>query len=147
MTTQPQGEILSLRICKGHLQPMQSQQSLDIITGFGIEGDRHASEHPARSRRQILLMDKETLDSFGLEQGQIRENITTTGIDLASFPTGQCLALGAQVQLQITGDCEPCVFIENIRPGLRQQIEGRRGMLTRVIQGGTIKIGDTIKAV
>ena len=145
MTANQEGHILSLHLCVGHLEPMRDADSVELITGFGIEGDRHASEHPARRRRQVLLMDKETLDSFGLEQGQIRENITTAGIDLASLPTGQKLSLGNDVELEITGDCEPCAFIEGIRDGLRAEMEGKRGMLAYVTNGGSLKVGDTVK--
>ena len=144
MAENQDGRILSLHVCVGHFEPMKDTDSVELITGFGIEGDRHASDHPSRRRRQVLLMDKETLDSFGLEQGQIRENITTGGIDLAALPTGQRLSLGDEVVLEITGDCEPCAFIEGIRDGLRAEMEGKRGMLTYVTQGGAVKVGDAI---
>lgn len=147
MAANQEGHILSLHVCVGHFAPMKDTDSVEVLTGFGIEGDRHASEHPARRRRQILLMDKETLDHFGLEQGQIRENITTTGIDLASLRRGQKISLGNSVALEITGDCEPCAFIEGIRDGLRAEIEGRRGMLAYAANGGTLKVGDAVKVI
>lgn len=147
MSANQEGRILSMHVCVGHFEPMKDADSVEALTGFGIEGDRHASEHPARRRRQVLLMDKETLDHFGLEQGQIRENITTEGIDLASLPKGQKLSLGDEVVLEITGDCEPCAFIERIRDGLRAEIEGRRGMLAYVANGGSLKVGDAVKPV
>lgn len=147
MTANQEGRILSLQVCEGHFEPMKDTDSVEALSGFGIEGDRHASEHPARRRRQVLLMDKETLDHFGLEQGQIRENITTEGIDLASLPRGQRLSLGDEVVLEITGDCEPCAFIEGIRDGLRAEIEGRRGMLAYVTSGGSLKVGDAVRPV
>ena len=34
--------------------------------------------------------------------------------------------------------------MDEIRPGLRAELEGRRGVLTSVEQGGTIKVGDPI---
>ena len=145
MAANQEGRILSLHVCVGHLEPMKDADNVEVITGFGIEGDRHASEHPSRRRRQVLLMDKETLESFGLEQGQIRENITTAGIDLASLPSGQQLSVGDDVVLEITGDCEPCAFIEGIRDGLRAEMEGKRGMLTYVISGGSVKVGDAVR--
>jgi len=39
-------------------------------------------------------MDKETLDSTGLSPGEIKENITTVGMDINSLQVGQQLALG-----------------------------------------------------
>jgi MOSC domain-containing protein YiiM len=35
--------------------------------------------------------------------------------------------------------------MEKIRPGLRKELYGRRGMLCRVIEGGIIRRGDTIE--
>jgi MOSC domain-containing protein YiiM len=35
--------------------------------------------------------------------------------------------------------------MEKIRPGLRKELYGRRGMLCRVIGGGIIRRGDTIE--
>jgi MOSC domain-containing protein YiiM len=45
---------------------------------------------------------------------------------------------------EVTGDCAPCQFIEDIRPGLRDEMDGRRGTLFRVVNGGTIRVNDTV---
>jgi MOSC domain-containing protein YiiM len=34
--------------------------------------------------------------------------------------------------------------MDEIREGLRAQLDGRRGMVSRVVQGGTINVGDAI---
>ena len=49
-----------------------------------------AAEIP-RNLRQVLVMDKETLDHYGLEPGQVKENITVTGLDLSQARQGQRL--------------------------------------------------------
>ncbi len=142
-----EARIVSLQLCPGNRAPMTPRESITAIEGFGLEGDRHAASEGLRKARQVLLMDEETLNYFGLSPAQIRENITTTGIDLASLATGQKVALGDEVVMRITGDCEPCDFIENIRPGLREQMEGRRGMLAYVVKGGAISVGDAVRVV
>jgi MOSC domain-containing protein YiiM len=43
--------------------------------------------------------------------------------------------------------CHPCDQLEKIRPGLRREMRGRRGMLCRVLEGGTIRRGDTIEKI
>lgn len=131
--------------CTGHFVPMVAMEDANVITGFGIEGDSHATETPARKHRQVLLMDVETLGVFDLVPGQVRENVTTSGIDLHALARGQKLALGDEVVLEITGFCDPCPFIEGIRDGLREQMIDRRGMLTHVVKGGTLRKGDAIK--
>ena len=51
---------------------------------------------------------------------------------------------GDDVVLEITGGCDPCQFIDDIRDGMRAEMEGKRGMLAYVTDGGTIKKGDPI---
>ncbi len=135
--------IVNLHIAAAHREPMQSQASVRAVTGLGLEGDHHAR---ADSARQVLLMDEETLTALGLSAGHVRENITTRGIELKTLVVGARLRAGAAV-LEITKSCAPCELIEDIREGLRAQMEGQRGMLARVVEGGILKIGDTIEVV
>ena len=121
-------------------EPMIPEASLRLIEGRGIEGDHH--QKPGGSR-QVLLMAEENCDAFGLAPGEVRENIVTRGIDLQNLPAGTRLEIGSAA-LEITKDCEPCSFIESLRPGLRAQMERRRGMLARVVRGGEIRVGDEI---
>ena len=145
--TQQDAKVEALWKCTGHFQPMVPLEDANLITGFGIEGDRHATETPARKHRQVLLMDVETQKVFGLEPSQIRENVTVSGLDIHALKRGTKLALGDEVVLEITGFCDPCDFIEGIRDGLREQMNDRRGMLTHVVQGGTLRKGDAIKVL
>jgi MOSC domain-containing protein YiiM len=91
-------------------------------------------------------MDAETLAAFGLEPGRVRENITTRGIELKTLVAGKRVRLG-QTIVEITKPCSPCEFIEDLRPGLRTEMEGQRGMLARVVEGGEIHVGDAIEIV
>ena len=147
MANQSEASVVSLQLCVGHREPMQVMESVRLETGFGIEGDLHATRTGARVNRQVLLMDEETLESFGLAHGQIRKNVTTTGIQLATLEAGTRLALGNQVVLRITGHCEPCSFIDEIRQGLREELDLKRGMLAFVVSGGTINVGDPIRVL
>jgi len=121
-------------------EPMLPSPSLMLMADLGIDGDAHARP---RSSRQVLLMAEENCDAFGLSPGEVRENIVTRGLDLQNLPEGTRLEIGATA-LEITKDCEPCSFIDKLRPGLRAQMERRRGMLARVLKGGEIRVGDEI---
>jgi MOSC domain-containing protein YiiM len=92
-------------------------------------------------------MDGETMEGLGLAHGEVRENITTAGVELASLEEGRRLALGEEVVLRITGPCAPCSRMDEIRPGLQHELEARRGMLATVAQGGTIRVGDGIQVL
>ncbi|GIS81492.1 MAG: hypothetical protein CM1200mP15_01240 [Dehalococcoidia bacterium] len=48
-------------------------------------------------------MDQETLEKFDLDPGQIKENITTSGLDLSTKQSGQVLFVGDSVTLELVG--------------------------------------------
>jgi MOSC domain-containing protein YiiM len=116
-------------------------RSATVIEGLGIEGDKHAS---AASKRQVLLADKEALDAVGVLPGTIKENVTVEGVDVMQLPAGSLVRLGCSVVLEITAVCEPCFRMDEIRDGLKQELEGKRGMVSRVVRGGVINVGDPI---
>ncbi len=139
--TATRGTILSLQICTAHRAPMQRKDSLSAVADLGLEGDLHAKQGSAR---QVLFMDEETLTAFGLSAGRVRENITTRGIELKMLTAGTRVRVGGAV-FEITKSCTPCEFIEDIQPGLREKMEGQRGMLARVVESGEVRAGDTIE--
>jgi len=142
-----QGSIVNIHIARVKETPSDPVQEATAISGMGLEGDRSCK---ASNPRQVLVMDKETLDQLELEPGQIKENITTTGLNLSQTKIGQVFfigdgATGDQVTMEIVGPCEPCHKMDAIRGGLRKKLDGRRGMLATVINGGAIKVGDSIR--
>ena len=123
--------------------PMEEIAEVRAVENSGLEGCAHARTD---SPRQILLVDSETLELMDLQPGIIRENITTRGINVNGLPAGQRLRIGS-AELEVSLPCSPCDLLEKIRPGLRRELRGRRGMLCRVIAGGTIRRGDPIEKI
>jgi len=121
--------------------PMEELAEVQAVTDAGFEGCAHA--RPA-SKRQVLLVDRETLEAMDLWPGIIRENITTDGLNVNSLLIGQLLRIG-RARLEVSAVCTPCDQMEAIRPGLRKELWGRRGMLCRVLEGGVIRRGDPIE--
>jgi MOSC domain-containing protein YiiM len=121
--------------------PMQELAEVQAVPDAGFEGCAHAR---AGCLRQVLLVDRETLNAMALAPGILRENITSDGINVNGLPVGQKLRVG-EAQLEVSAVCGPCDLMEKIRPGLRKELYGRRGMLCRVIEGGIIRRGDTIE--
>jgi MOSC domain-containing protein YiiM len=121
--------------------PMEELAEVHAVPDAGFEGCAHAR---AGSLRQVLLVDRETLEAMALAPGILRENITTDGINVNGLPVGQKLRVG-EAQLEVSAVCGPCDLMEKIRPGLRKELYERRGMLCRVIEGGIIRRGDTIE--
>ena len=137
-----QGTIVALHIARVKGTPSDPVDAATAISSQGLEGDRSCS---ADNTRQVLVMDRETLDHFELKPGQIKENITTSGLDLSQAKAGEVFFIGDSVTMEVVGECQPCGKMDAIRPGLREQLGGRRGMLAMVINGGPIKIGDSIR--
>ncbi len=91
-------------------------------------------------------MDRETLDKLGLAPGIVKENITTLGVDFHSLATGNILRIGNCV-LEITGPCDPCARMDEIRMGLQEELRGQRGWLCSVQEAGIIRKGDRIEVL
>lgn len=121
--------------------PMEEVPEARLVADHGIEGCAHA--RPG-GKRQVLLVDAETLDAMGLRPGILRENITTYGLNVNGLVPGERLRMG-EALLEVTAVCTPCDQMEKIRPGLRKELWGRRGMLCRVIEGGLVRTGDRIE--
>jgi MOSC domain-containing protein YiiM len=137
-----QGSITALHIARVKGTPSDPVQSATAISGQGLEGDRSCN---ADNVRQVLVMDQETLNHLELLPGQIKENITTTGLDLSQVKKGQVLFIGDEVTMEFVGSCLPCHKMDQIRPGLQDRLKGRRGMLAVVLNGGTFKVGDPVR--
>ena len=138
------GTVESLQISIRTRQPMQRLDTVSAAAGAGLEGCRHS--RPGNDRA-VLLVEAETLGQLGLEAGEIKENITTRGIELRTLPPGSRLQIGESVVLEVSGPCDPCRRMDEIRQGLQAELQGRRGVNARVLVGGTIQLGDTITLV
>jgi MOSC domain-containing protein YiiM len=112
------------------------------IAGEGLEGCAHANP----PKREVLFVSKEHLDSVDVEPGAIRENITIEGADVEKWPVGQRVRVGA-AEFEITMICDPCHRMDELRPGLRSELQGKRGMLARVVESGEVAVGDEIELV
>lgn len=134
------GQVTAIHIGKGSRIPMTYRDEATLVEDYGVQGDRKAR---AGSKRQVLVMPAEVLDKFGLEPGVVRENITTRGFDVMALPRGSRVAIGGAL-LEATIECAPCGLMDDIRPGLQEELRGQRGMLFRVLRGGQVRVGDAV---
>ena len=144
-------------------------ESLQLLTGLGVEGDAHAGvtvKHRSRvardpsqpNLRQLHLLHAEIFEElapqgFALNPGDIGENVTTRGLDLLGLATGTRLCLGREAIIEITGLRNPCAQLDHFRPGLMAAMLGRdaagglirkSGVMAIVLQGGLLRMGDPI---
>ncbi len=120
-----------------------------IKENCGIESDAHASE---KWHRQISLLAFESIkkmQAMGLKvgPGDFAENITTEGIDLPSLPIGTKMTIGRAVAVEVSQIGKVCHTRCAIYNQAGDCVMPKEGIFAKVLKGGTIKRGDTIKVV
>jgi MOSC domain-containing protein YiiM len=133
--------VVGLFLKPSHRQPMQSVPWATADAGKGLRGDASYG----RTRRQILLVSEELLLDLDLKPGDVRENVILRGVTAEDYSPGDRLTIGTAV-LEVSMDCQPCERMDEFRPGLQGLLRGRRGMLAKVVVGGTIRVGDEVLA-
>jgi MOSC domain-containing protein YiiM len=119
---------------------MDGHERRRATPGEGLEGCAHANP----PKREVLFASLEHLDSVGVVPGAIRENLTVEGADVQSWAVGQQVRVG-EALFEITMVCDPCHRMDELRQGLRAELDGKRGMLARVVEGGEVAVGDEIE--
>jgi molybdopterin adenylyltransferase len=119
---------------------MEPLESARVFENEGVEG----CAHRRGGKRNVLFVAAEDLEALGVSPGAVRENFTIRGAEVMKWPVGQWLAIGG-AEFEISMVCDPCELMEEIRPGLQAEIEGRRGMLARVLKTGKVSVGDQLQ--
>jgi MOSC domain-containing protein YiiM len=118
----------------------------------GLTGD-HSRPGP-RNARQVTLIQWEHLAVVGallgrevpLQPSELRRNIAVAGINLFSLK-GRRFRIG-QALLETTGWCQPCARLEErLGRGTFQAMRGHGGITARVLEGGIIRLDDTLQVV
>lgn len=122
---------------------MEPRESATAVLGHGLDGCAHA--RPG-TKREVLFVSVDHLDAVDVPPGAVKENFTVQGADVQQWPIGQRVQVGDAV-FEIAMVCDPCEQMEKIRPGLQAELEGRRGMLARVVEGGVVAAGDEVSLV
>ncbi len=125
---------------------------------YGVEGDWHSG--PMRTRgngevvpntRHISLVAKEVFDDLNRELGTdiapggFGENVLVQGMgDLSGIREGDLLRFSSGVELEVTGQNDPCKNLMVYHNQVPKRAYGRRGVLTIVKATGRVKRGDTV---
>ena len=148
------GRIEGLHLCPRSFLPMRSPETLTLIEGVGIEGDRYStgegfySDRPEEGR-QVTLFEAETLEALlrdhkvRLRPDEHRRNITTRDVPLNHL-VGRRFRIG-QVLLEATRLSTPCRHIEQTTgQEIFTFLLNRSGLHARILEGGPIRLGEAI---
>jgi MOSC domain-containing protein YiiM len=118
---------------------MEALESARVFENEGVEG----CAHRRGGKRNVLFVAAEDLEVLGVEPGAVKENFTVRGAEVMKWPVGQRLVIG-DAEFEVSMVCDPCDYMLESLPGLQAELEGRRGMLARVLKSGQMAVGDSI---
>jgi MOSC domain-containing protein YiiM len=138
-------------VCKSQKKGTKKKEVSEglLQVNFGLMGDAHADSD---THRQVSLLAMESIDKMrelGLDvkPGDFAENLTTEYIDLVSLPIGTRVAIGDQIILEITQIGKECHTRCAIYRQVGKCVMPEEGVFARVIKGGPVSAGDSIKVV
>lgn len=150
-----QGSVVAIFIAPTAGAPMISNLETTAITRRGLAGDRYATgdgyySWAAGPLREVSLIEEEVLQrvrydhNLDLAPGIHRRNLVTRGVPLGhligkEFRVGEALFRGVEI-------CEPCrhlIDVTGVR-GVLSPLIHRGGLHAEILQGGTIRIDDTV---
>jgi MOSC domain-containing protein YiiM len=116
-----------------------------LATDGGLLGD-----HYGGGKREVTLIQAEHFMALAALVGKphidpslLRRNIVVAGINLLALK-GLRFRVGAAL-LEYTGSCEPCSRMEEaLGPGGYNAMRGHGGITARVLERGTIRLGDAV---
>lgn len=131
------------------LAPMETLESAEISAETGVANDSRGKP----GKRQVTLLSAYDWQAACDEVGQDvawttrRANLFIEDFDLPK-KAGQLIIIG-DVRLRTTVEIDPCSRMDDQCPGLKKALQPnwRGGVGCEVLQGGTIRIGDTVSVV
>jgi MOSC domain-containing protein YiiM/GNAT superfamily N-acetyltransferase len=151
------GRVLQVNVSPGGVPKLPVERAW--VGELGLDGDRHRHDtvhggpHRAVALLGIEAIERVQADGHPIEPGSVGENLTTTGIELASLAPGTRLAIGDRLLLEISAPANPCDVIAG---SFRNGKSGRISILThpsdsrmyaRTLVEGEVRPGDSIRVL
>ena len=136
-------------ICTSEFRGVQkrSVETAHFQAEWGIVGDAHGGDW----HRQVSILPHDKIERFnalgaGVKPGDFGENLIVEGIDFNRLPVGTLLFCGGAV-LEITQLGKQCHNHCQIYQKMGDCIMPREGVFARVVQGGSVSVGDQVEAM
>ena len=139
-------KIVSIAISKKKGTPKVQVGKASLLEDHGLEGDAHAGPW----HRQVSFLAAESIEETrkqGLDVGfgDFAENIATSGIDWQDIPVGAQVNLGDSALVEITQKGKECHNKCAIYYLAGDCIMPREGIFGRVLKGGEVRCGATVR--
>lgn len=138
--------VLALALRTSVRGPMHEVEVASAEPNGGLQGD-----HGTSARRGITFLAKEDWEAACRAVGADlpwharRANVLVEGRGLLGL-VGREVRVG-ELRIRVEGETCPCARMDERRSGLRAALEpeGRGGVYGRVLEGGTLRIGDVFE--
>jgi MOSC domain-containing protein YiiM len=135
--------VIEIHLAPGRRIPTRSVAEVEAEAGRGLVGDRyHGSQH-----RHVTVQARDELDlaatdlGLAVPSGSTRRNITLDHGPLPSRP-GERMRVGPAL-LEVVRVAAPCRLLDdNIGAGAAAALRRRAGTVFRILESGTIRVGD-----
>jgi MOSC domain-containing protein YiiM len=144
------GRLIGIAVRDKHRAPMQTREDALISVGAGVEGDFKGIKHP---RRGVSVLSREAWEAALAELGDAsdldwtarRANLLVEGVALPRA-IGGVVRIGPAV-IEVTYPTTPCRRMDEAKAGLLRALypDWRGGITAKVLEGGRVKLGDTVK--
>lgn len=141
-----QGRIVSINISDRKGIRKKPVDEVILKTGYGIEGDAHASSEWHRQVSLLAIESIKKMQSLGLDvkPGDFAENLTTEGIDLLSLPIGTRMTIGVEIEVEVSQIGKECHTRCAIYYQAGDCVMPKEGIFVKVLKGGKVRKGDSI---
>lgn len=149
INTMPQvGRVEWIGVRPARRMPPQAVLEVAVDEKQGLAGDHYSK---SEGDRQVTLIQSEHLDAVAaflevekIDPASTRRNVVVSGINLLAFKDRQ-FQIGTLI-LEMTGICHPCSRIEEtLGAGAYNALRGHSGITAKVIKGGLLRVGDSVK--
>ncbi len=141
--------IFQIGITKIKHNPIQMVDSIEVVEGKGIKGDRKFRDNNSKDE-QLTIIESENIDYYNKKYNtsfsylEFRRNLITKNIQLNDL-VGKILLIG-NVKVNTIDLCRPCKELEK-KLGAKNYFKEflrRGGIRCEILKSGSIKIGDRI---
>jgi len=142
------GEVLAVNISEKRGIKKHNVDEAYLRADWGIEVDAHSGGW----HRQVSLLSLSSVDKMRalgaeIDFGDFAENLTVTGIEVATLPIGTRLQVG-EVEMKVTQIGKEC---HNQGCPIKKQVGTCvmpiEGIFARVLDSGWVRVGDRLKVI
>jgi MOSC domain-containing protein YiiM len=138
--------VSAIHVAPASRLPTREVDAVEAEAGRGLVGDRyHGTKH-----RHVTVQSAEAVAEAAralgrdIPLGLTRRNVTVTGLDVPTTP-GVRWRIGGAL-LEVVRVAAPCKLLDDtIGPGAQEALRRRAGTVFRVLESGTIRVGDPVR--